>query len=547
MKKRIFKGLVIGITTTLLFSSCAAILLPSKQKITVVTDNKESEVYINKEQIGKGTTIVHIVKKEGPQQVVTQTPGYKDEYSILYPTHVAKAYAPLRLLSYVCFVYPGLLESVLMSANDKKYSYESVNNFSSRNKLILRENKKYVNVDAISVDIKNLNKEIVYHTVIWEKDINKAIQESEKEVKKEQLKEELKQAKAEKKKGKKKQLNNAEDNKMKYDDTKFSENLYKTLKKSGFIDTVNKVFQDDYNTINVEGTIKKISIFNITKGLRGGYQTSKLTILWKVKNTYGEIIDSISRDDFSGDFLYSYSKSEEQMEKMFADAVDVSFNKLLSDDKFKKYLEVQTYKNPTDPLIKIQEPKTLVKEVADAPDAAVIIKRKDKGHGSGFAISQDGYILTNFHVISDKYVNKFAEIKVIMSNGDEVPVKVVRVNKAKDLALLKVEKTFDKAFKLDKNKTFKKLQEVYTVGAPKSIELGQSVTIGILSNERNANNNTVLQLSMAINPGNSGGPLFDKQGILHGVIQSKLVGYATEGVGFAIPAYLISDYLNIGY
>jgi S1-C subfamily serine protease len=52
---------------------------------------------------------------------------------------------------------------------------------------------------------------------------------------------------------------------------------------------------------------------------------------------------------------------------------------------------------------------------------------------------------------------------------------------------------------------------------------------------------------MSINGGNSGGPLFDKTGLLHGVIQSKLVGYATEGIGFAIPAYIIPEFLNISF
>ena len=57
----------------------------------------------------------------------------------------------------------------------------------------------------------------------------------------------------------------------------------------------------------------------------------------------------------------------------------------------------------------------------------------------------------------------------------------------------------------------------------------------------------MLQLSISINSGNSGGPLYDKNGVLHGVVTSKLVGYATEGVGFAIPSYLIQDYLNISF
>ena len=117
----------------------------------------------------------------------------------------------------------------------------------------------------------------------------------------------------------------------------------------------------------------------------------------------------------------------------------------------------------------------------------------------------------------------------------------------RDIALLKINKTFEKAFKVSSIKSFKNLQEVYTVGAPKSVELGQSVSLGLLSNERKSNNQTLLQLSMSINPGNSGGALFDKSGVLHGIVTSKLVGYATEGIGFAIPSYKVAEYLNLSF
>ena len=124
-------------------------------------------------------------------------------------------------------------------------------------------------------------------------------------------------------------------------------------------------------------------------------------------------------------------------------------------------------------------------------------------------------------------------------------VTVVRVNKFRDLALLKVTKTFEKAFVVSSTKTFKNMQDAYTIGAPKSLELGQSISAGVISNERKANNNNLLQLGMSVNSGNSGGPLFDATGILHGVIVSKLVGENTEGVSFAIPSYLIEEYLKI--
>ncbi len=91
------------------------------------------------------------------------------------------------------------------------------------------------------------------------------------------------------------------------------------------------------------------------------------------------------------------------------------------------------------------------------------------------------------------------------------------------------------------------MQTVYTIGTPKSIELGQSVTSGIISSERKTETMHLLQIGMSINAGNSGGPLFDEKGNLHGVMVGKLVGKNTEGVSFAIPSYLIPEYLNIKF
>jgi serine protease Do len=128
-----------------------------------------------------------------------------------------------------------------------------------------------------------------------------------------------------------------------------------------------------------------------------------------------------------------------------------------------------------------------------------------------------------------------------------MPAKVIRTNKYRDLALIKVEGKFEKVFAVNNTKAFKKMQDVYTIGTPKSIELGQSISAGLISNERKTETTNLLQLGMSVNGGNSGGPLFDATGALHGVIVSKLIGSNTEGVSFAIPAYLIQEYLNINF
>ena len=281
-----------------------------------------------------------------------------------------------------------------------------------------------------------------------------------------------------------------------------------------------------------------------------------MSTTWYLKNQYDERLDSVTTTDVSGSFLlYGVDKAYSDGElkelnpyaRMVADAVETSYIKLLSNSSMQKQLQSETIKPFTESVLNLGGGQAYIAEKSDASLASVSIKRKDKGHGSGFAVSKDGYILTNYHVIASSDPSKQEELTVVTSSGKELPAKVVRFNKSRDLALLKVESNFDKVFKISSDKTFKNLQDVYTIGTPKSIELGQSVTTGIISSERNANNNELLQLNMSVNSGNSGGPVFDANGNLHGVVVSKISGQNTEGIAFAIPAYKIAEYLNIAY
>ena len=198
------------------------------------------------------------------------------------------------------------------------------------------------------------------------------------------------------------------------------------------------------------------------------------------------------------------------------------------------------------PLTTIASPKFYIKAASDAQNSTVIVKTKD-GHGSGFAISNDGYIITNYHVIASEDPTKQKEITIILSDGQKVKASIEKYSKIKDLALLKVNSTFDKCFELPTKKNFSVLEEVFVMGAPKSIELGQSAAKGIISSERNINNINLIQTNIGVSPGNSGGPMFNKDGTLYGVVVSKLIGGGAEGVAFCIPAYKILDFLNISF
>jgi S1-C subfamily serine protease len=335
---------------------------------------------------------------------------------------------------------------------------------------------------------------------------------------------------------------------------KMTNHAYDVLKMKGYVDTVNYLFYDKINSILMEGRITNVNIYVIPGKKREPVSIkTKLNISWVLKNSLHELIDSVDNVGYSSDLVTEgkdlaafMSNSNSLVVKIINEAIDNSVYDLFKKPGFVKYMPQQNEYVIADPLLTLTTPTAVVGEKSDASFATVIVKSKE-GHASGFAITNDGYIITNYHVVEEDQKNKIETVKIITSGGDELEGKIIRVNKMQDLALLKVNKGFEKAFKVPVAKSYKNLQDVFTLGAPKSIELGQSIAAGIISVERKQNHNYLIQLGMAVNSGNSGGALFDAQGNLHGVIYARLSGQNTEGIGFAIPAFLLGDYLKINF
>ena len=525
------------------------------QQVTLSTSTSNSKIYLDDQLEGTGSVSVKVAK-EGAHQVVLRTPGYKDNYTLLLPSCRQPAFYPCIILDgfLIPTIYGAYAFGFEMNGN-RTWSYAKSVNFDVKGKTPLKTAAdKFLHISNISLDLSQKNNlkfyTVPYRSLKQTKTFEQLIAEAES--KKESDDE---NDNASKSKSSKEKLKDAED-KKKYDDTKFSENIYATLKKSGFIDTVNKVFQDENNTLLLEGKISSIKVFRFDTRVGSDFYKARVNITWYLKNKYGEKLDSVNEKQLSGEFMVlSYvragseeeTKQQKQIEKMIGDAIDNSYLHLYSTPVFKNLLKSRPVEAFDGQLLHLTKPSAIVSGKSDATLASVIIKRDDNGHGSGFAISQDGYLLTNYHVVASDNPKKPEKLKVVLSGGEELEATLVRFNKAQDIALLKVEHTFEKAFLLGTEKSYKPLTDVYTVGAPKSIELGQTMTAGLISNERNSNNNELLQLSMPINFGNSGGPLFDASGTLDGVIVAKLVGESTEGICFAIPAYRIHDYIKVSY
>ncbi len=165
-----------------------------------------------------------------------------------------------------------------------------------------------------------------------------------------------------------------------------------------------------------------------------------------------------------------------------------------------------------------------------------LIERDSKSLGSGFIISEDGYILTNHHVVKNA-----DEILVTLKDKREFKAKLIGSDKGSDIALIKIESANLPTVNLGKASDLKVGEWVLAIGSPFGFE--HSVTAGIVSAKGRSlpseNYVPFIQTDVAINPGNSGGPLFNLKGEVVGVnsqIFSRSGGFM--GLSFAIPIEL---------
>ncbi len=169
------------------------------------------------------------------------------------------------------------------------------------------------------------------------------------------------------------------------------------------------------------------------------------------------------------------------------------------------------------------------------------------GAGSGVILSEDGYIITNNHVIcGSDGVTPADAIKVRLTDGEEYEAKLIGTDSDSDIAILKIEaKGLTPAISGNSDNLVVG-ETVLAVGNPLG-ELGGTQTDGIISAldreiDVNGVTMTLLQTSAAVNPGNSGGALFNMRGELIGVVNAKSSGTGIEGLGFAIP---VNDALHV--
>lgn len=188
-------------------------------------------------------------------------------------------------------------------------------------------------------------------------------------------------------------------------------------------------------------------------------------------------------------------------------------------------------------------------------DSVVVVQNykndKSNGIGSGFIYNNDGYIMTNSHVIEGAN-----NIKVILMSGDVIDATIIGDDEYADIAVIKIDKKYvTKGATLGSSESINVGDTVFTIGSPISSDYYGTVTRGILSGKNRLVNVTVesnndwimnvMQTDAAINPGNSGGPLCNANGDVIGINSMKLVQSQVEGMGFAIPIEDAISYANM--
>lgn len=193
------------------------------------------------------------------------------------------------------------------------------------------------------------------------------------------------------------------------------------------------------------------------------------------------------------------------------------------------------------------QPEAPVRDWVSKLGEAVVQVRTPGGLGSGFFIDEDGFLITNFHVIEGETrisIEVYHQRDGQLERRSYRDVRIVAMNKFGDLALLKIDDKGAPKFKvvpLGDSEAVSQGDRVFAIGSPQGLE--RTVTEGIVSTTaRPVGGELYLQTTTQINPGNSGGPLFNLRGAVVGVTNMKLT--FGEGLGFAIPVERLRYFLK---
>lgn len=176
--------------------------------------------------------------------------------------------------------------------------------------------------------------------------------------------------------------------------------------------------------------------------------------------------------------------------------------------------------------------------------------------GTGFIVSENGYIVTNYHVIEYAYTGG-QDLTVMLHDGTRYSASIVGVEDSNDIAVLKIDAVNLSPADLGDSDSLTVGDTVYAVGNPLG-DLDFSMSTGhvsaldrVIKTDENVDSINMFQIDAAVNSGNSGGPVYNTRGEVIGVVTAKYSDTGVEGIGFAIPindaASIAQDLITNGY
>jgi hypothetical protein len=313
------------------------------------------------------------------------------------------------------------------------------------------------------------------------------------------------------------------------------------LKREGFVvakDPTNPFAGDDSSDLALGGTITSLAsefcYDSVLLGNRNGITGStRVGIDWQVYSSIERKV--IAKVHTEGEY-----KTQTQItggfEAIMIGAVDDSLKKLAASPEFVQATSPRTglsraasASSPSPVLVFAGASNAKPTKIPDAVGAVVLVL-SGGGHGSGFLVSTDGYLMTAEHVVgSDKYV------KIRWSDGLEGVGEVVRTDKRRDVALIKTDPRGRQPLAL-RRESPQPGDTVFAIGAPIDPKLQNTVTRGVVSANRIMDGFSFIQSDVTVDPGNSGGPLLDEQGRVLGFTDKGLrSAEAPTGLNFFVP------------
>jgi serine protease Do len=297
----------------------------------------------------------------------------------------------------------------------------------------------------------------------------------------------------------------------------FEQPAREELKQEGFVvgdDPTDPFKQEAKSDIAVGGIIRDIrGDFCAGYVVSGIYGSASMTIDWEIySNVERRVIATVQTNGAAK----SDTARTGGTETLLIGALRQNAKALIASDAFKKIIAASPADRPTGlpaettPIRLTGAAQAQPMTIPDAVGSVVLIL-SGGGHGSGFLVSSDGYVMTAEHVVgSDKYV------KIRWSDGLEGVGEVVRSDKRRDVALVKVDPRGRQPLALRKAAP-QPGDTVFAIGAPLDVKLQSTVTRGVASANRIIDGFSFIQSDVTVNPGNSGGPLLDEKGEVLGI------------------------------